>query len=262
MVVWALIPAMKNLLFVFLVLFSLNSFAQISIISDLDDTIKITEAGGNPTDIIGDDVYIGMPQFLSEAKAYAPTLYILSASPSFMEKKIRSTLRLHQISVNELILRRNIFEDKFSYKVKEIQRIMDASTDDFILIGDDFGKDPEVYAEIERLYPGRVLGTYIHKVKGRDFRATVTYWTSFDLFLREFEAFRMSADSVERAIEVLAAEKNLDMIFPKKAHCPTAATVWEWQTRTIFMQEAQKLISKFTKFCQARQSDIIPQLAQ
>lgn len=255
---------MKNILILTLLVLSFNTLAQVSIISDLDDTIKITEAGGNATDIIGDDVYTGMPEFLELAKSYSPTLYILSASPSFMESKIRSTLRLHEIAYKRLILRSNIFEDKFSYKVKEIKRIMDASRDDFILIGDDFGMDPEVYAEIERLYPARVLGIYIHKVKGRDFKDGVTYYTSFDLFLREFESGRMEAASVEKGINALNREKNMEMIFPRKAFCPTAATIWEWQTRTIFMKDARKLIRKFTSFCKARQSamDIIPGEAQ
>lgn len=250
---------MKNLIALFILVFSFSSLAQISIISDLDDTIKITEAGGNATDIIGDDVYTGMPELLKAARSYAQDLYILSASPTFMEKIIRSTLRKHDISYKNLILRRNIFEDKFSYKVREIKRIMDASSDDFILIGDDYGMDPEVYEEIEKQYPGRVLGRYIHKVKGRAFPKSITYWTSLDLFLFEFLSGRMEASAVEGAFDVLGAEKNLEMIFPRLAHCPTTATVWEWQVRTVFMQEAQKLIKKFNRFCKARQSDIIPQ---
>lgn len=248
---------MKNLLFVALLLVSFTTQAQISIISDLDDTIKITEAGGNASDIVGEDVYTGMPEFLKEAKSYTTELYILSASPSFMESIIRSTLRKHGIEYKRLILRGNIFEDKFSYKVKQIKRIMEESRDDFILIGDDLGQDPEVYAEIERLYPGRVLGRYIHKVQDRKVPSSTLYWTSIELFLREHMEGRMEASSVEDAFDLLSTEKNMEMIFPKRAHCPTAANVWEWQTRTIFQQEAAKLIKKFVSFCQARRSDNI-----
>jgi phosphatidate phosphatase APP1 len=244
---------MKITLIVLALVFSLHSIAQVSIISDLDDTIKITESGGNATDIIGDDVFTGMPEFFKSATQYSESLFILSASPSFMESTIRSTLRLRRINFKRLILRSNVFEDKFAYKVREIKRILDQTRDDFILIGDDLGKDPEVYAEIMRLYPSRILGSYIHKVNGRAFKGSVTYWTSLDLFLREFEASRMPAKEVEAIFKTLSMEKNLEMIFPRKANCPTDDSVWDWQIRTMFQQEAQKLIHKFVGFCKARQ---------
>ncbi len=249
---------MKNILLILLVMVSFSVHGAITVVSDLDDTIKITVAGGNATDIIGDDVYAGIPEFLDGLKGHADKLYILSASPAFMRLKIESTLRKKGISYQGLILRSNLFEEKFNYKFKAIKKLMDNSSDDFIFIGDDLGKDPEVYAEMRRLYPGRVLSVYIHVVNGRKLSQNViNYWTSFDLFLREFESFRMEAQSVEMIFDKLLNQENMNFIFPKKASCPTSSSVWEWQTRTIFMQEASKLIEKFTRFCQARQSDNI-----
>ena len=249
---------MKNILLILLVTVSFSIHGAITVVSDLDDTIKITAAGGNATDIIGDDVYSGIPEFLDGLKGYADKLYILSASPAFMRLKIESTLRKKGISYQGLILRSNLFEEKFNYKFKAIKRLMDNSSDDFIFIGDDLGKDPEVYAEVRRLYPDRVLSVYIHVVNGRKLSQNViNYWTSFDLFLREFESFRMEAQSVEMIFDKLLNQKNMNFIFPKKASCPTSSSVWEWQTRTFFMEEAAKLIEKFTSFCQARQSDNI-----
>lgn len=249
---------MKNIIFSLLLVFAFSAQASITIVSDLDDTIKITEAGGNATDIIGDDVYTGMPEFLAAAKEYSPTLYVLSASPSIMRSKIASTLKKRKVIYNGLVLRSNITEGKFEYKVREIKKLMEQSSDDFIFLGDDLGKDPEAYSEIARQFPGRVLGIYIHVVNGRKITSdSVPYWTSFDLTLREFEASRMTPGWVEKIIDLLKSEAKLQYIFPKKAQCPSEASVWEWQTRTIFMQEAQDLIERFTSFCQARQSDNI-----
>jgi hypothetical protein len=249
---------MKNIFLTLLVILSFSVHGAITVVSDLDDTIKITVAGGNATDIIGDDVYSGIPEFLNDLKGYADKLYILSASPAFMRFKIESTLRKKGISYQGLILRSNLFEEKFNYKFKAIKRLMDNSSDDFIFIGDDLGKDPEVYAEVRRLYPDRVLSIYIHVVNGRKLSQDVIhYWTSFDLFLREFESFRMEAQSVDMIFDKLLNQENMNFIFPKKASCPTSSSVWEWQTRTFFMEEAAKLIEKFTSFCQARQSDNI-----
>lgn len=245
-------------LFIFISLFlSFQLAASVLVISDLDDTIKITEAGG-PEDFIGDKVYTGMPEFLREVKEYAPRLFILSASPSLLRKKIERTLRKRGIGYEELILRKNIFEDKFSYKVRKIKKILDSSSEDVLLIGDDLGKDPEVFLEIQRLYPARVLGSYIHVVNKRKIPiGSVTYWTSFDLALREFSSYRLTVDSVERIFERLVMETDLELIFPRKADCPTLAATWEWQTQTIFIEDALRLSQRLTYFCQARQSDNI-----
>jgi len=247
---------MKIKLLIFSLLLSTNLFASITIVSDLDDTIKITEGSGDPSDILGDEVYAGMPAFLKLARDYSTSLYIVSASPSILRKKIESTLKKKLISYKGLILRTNLFESKFDYKVRKIKEIMDKTSDDFILIGDDLGQDPEVFVELGRLFPHRVIGSYIHVVENRVFDSSLSsYWTSFDLILKEFQEYRMKAESVEVLARILMAEKNLELIFPKKADCPTSDRVWEWQLRTIFMLEAQKLIERFNRFCQVRQSD-------
>jgi hypothetical protein len=246
---------MKNVLLIFSLIFALSSQAAITIVSDLDDTIKITEARGVPTDFLRGMVYTGMPEFFQSAAEYSDSLFVISASPSILSHKVKETLKKKGIVFNGVILRSNLTEDKFTYKVREIKRLMNASSDDFLFFGDDLGKDPEVYAEMKRLYPNRVLGIYIHVVKGRPFtNEAVPYWTSLDLFLREFEASRMSSESVELILTKLLKEKDLDFIFPKRAQCPTEATVWDWQTRTIFMQEASELMNRFVRFCQVRQS--------
>lgn len=249
---------MKNLIVILSFVLSFSSFASISILSDLDDTIKITEAGGNPTDIIGDDVYTGMPEFFKGAKTYSTDLFVLSASPTFMKTIIKATLKKRNVQYKDLILRKNLTEDKFVYKLREIKKIMDKSTDDFILIGDDLGKDPEVYAELVKQYPSRVLAAYIHVVNGRRLmKEVVPYYTSFDLFLREFIANRMTPGWVEAGWEKLLTETKVEFIFPRKAKCPSNADVWEWQTQTSYQPEALQLIDRLTSICQARQSDNI-----
>lgn len=249
---------MKNLILILSLIISFSSYASITILSDLDDTIKITEAGGNPTDIVGDDVYTGMPEFFKGAKTYSEDLYVLSASPTFMKVIIKNTLKKRKVQYKGLILRKNLTEDKFVYKLREIKKIMDKTSDDFIFIGDDLGKDPEVYAELSKQYPSRVLASYIHVVKGRPLmKEVVPYYTSFDLFLREFIANRMTPGWVEQGWEKLLLETKVDHIFPRKAQCPKDADIWEWQVQTSYQPEAIQLISRLTTICQARQSDNI-----
>lgn len=243
---------MKNIFLIISLLFNLSSYASVTIVSDLDDTIKITEVG-DLTDYLGSDIYAGMPNFFEAAKNYSDSLYILSASPKLLDQKIKTTLKKYNINYKGLILRSNIAQDKFIYKVNAIKKLMNSSSDDFIFLGDDLGKDPEVYSYIQRLYPERVLKSYIHVVKGRELNEEVVpYWTSFDLALGEFLDNRFPAASVEVIIDKLLTEKDSQLIFPRKANCPRSIDIWEWQTRTIFMNEALMLIEKFNRICKLR----------
>lgn len=251
---------MKYTIIILSLLFSLTLSASVSILSDLDDTIKITQASGDPADILGDKAYTGMPEFYAAATNYSKELHILSASPSFIRSRIQNVLSRHKISYKSLVLRDNILEDTLNYKVKNIQKILERTNEDFILIGDDIGEDPEAYAEIKRLYPDRILAVYIHSVNGRNHRtAAFSYWTSFDLSLMEYLEGRMSPRAVDAIGAKLWAEANMELIFPKEAQCPKTYLVWEWQLRTAFQQQANSLINKFLNFCQARQSTIIHQ---
>ena len=243
---------MKKLLFALSFILSFNAVAAISIISDLDDTIKITEASGRPGDLLGDDVYVGMPDFLKGAKNYAPDLYILSASPNLIRAKVKSVLKKRDVTFKSLILRKNLLEGKFEFKVKKIKEILDSTSDEFILIGDDVGKDPEVYAEIKRLYPDRILASYIHSITGRSFTSdAVIYWTSFDLSLRELLANRMELEVVEASAEKFIGLEDALMkeVFPKKAQCPKTSLVWEWQLETVMQEQSNLLIDKFVNYC-------------
>lgn len=249
---------MKNLIFLLAFLISFSGFASVSILSDLDDTIKISGSDGNPTDLVGDTVFTGITEFFKGAKTYSNSLYILSASPTFMKPIIKNTLKKRNIEYKSLILRGNITEDKFKYKFREIKKILASSTDQFILIGDDLGKDPEVYAEIEKQFPDRILESYIHVVNGRSLPSEVVpYYTSFDLFMREYLANRMTPGWVEKGWESLILETKFNHIFPNRAVCPEDAAVYEWQMATHYQQEATQLATRLTTICQVRQSDNI-----
>lgn len=246
---------MKKIMLILSLILSFNLFAEVSIITDFDDTIKITEGSGNVTDYLDDDIYTGMPEIFSAARDYSKSLYVLTASPSIIKARVRQILSKNKISYKELFLRGNLREGKFEYKVRVISKILKASQDEFILVGDDVGKDPEVFAEIQKLFPGRILSSYVHVVKAREIPETVTpYWTSFDLAMREHLAGRMSDGWVEQIWNKLMLEPKFRYIFPKKADCPASTDVWEWQMATVFQPEAFSLGAKLSTLCQARQS--------
>lgn len=228
-----------------------------TIVSDLDDTIKITNSANlgdaSANGVFTTDVFTGMPQFLQEAKSYAQDLIVLTASPSVLAPRVRSLLRKHQIEADGLYLRNPIAEGSKTFKLRVLKNLMQNSQDDFIFVGDDVSHDAEVYTTMAKLYPERVKAVYIHNVLNRDVReGTTQYWTSFDLTLREVLANRMSVKAVSESLKSLLAEAKMRFIFPKFAHCPSELTAWEWQIQTIFIKEAQELSRKLTSYCKTR----------
>lgn len=249
---------MKRFILLATIFTSLSAFGGISILSDLDDTIKITQSSGKVTDYLASDVFTGIPEFFKASKSYTNELHILSASPSILREKIKLGLKKYHIEFNSLVLRKNITEEKLTYKIREIKKLIEKSEDDFILIGDDYGQDPEVYSEIRKIYPNRIKAAYIHIIKGRTIPQNVTaYWTSFDLFLREHVKQRINPGWINQAAELLLAEKDFRKIIPKKAQCPTEARMFEWQLLTVFQAEAYEVTKKITDSCRAIQSSIL-----
>ncbi len=252
---------MKNLLLCFFVISFLGSaYGSITIVSDLDDTIKITNSGREVDStynaLFTENVFTAIPEFLDSARAYTDELHVVSASPTVIRAKILSTLAKKKIKIDSLTLRNFLRgESKLIYKVRAIKAIMDQSGDDFIFLGDDVGQDPEVYDELMKLYPNRVLASYIHVVNGRKLpESVIPYFTTFDLYLREYMAGRMTKAAVEKGVSVFKAETNPKLIIPDFAQCPKTPAVWYWQAPTIFVSDAMALAAKINRYCLATRS--------
>lgn len=254
---------MKILIILITLILSFNIQAAITLVSDLDDTIKITNSG-DPAEaarraVLSDDVFIGMPEFLKSVRSYVNEIHVLTASPTLLRPKIESTFRKKGITVDSIILKNPLQRQQtLAYKVGEIKRLMEKnSSDDFILLGDDVDKDPEVFDEIIKLYPNRVTGSYIHVVRNREIPKTSTkYWTTFDLYLREYQASRMVNSEVAQTGERLFGEARVNMIIPDFADCPKTPGVWLWQMGTRFARDAAALMAKMNLYCAARRSGI------
>jgi hypothetical protein len=253
---------MKKPFLILLAFLSLQAQSAVTIVSDLDDTIKITHSalGSDAARyaLFSDTIFTGMSEFFKASKYYANEMHVLSASPIILRGKILSTLKKHHIQHQSLILK-NAWsrQSKFEYKLKELKKLFAKSSDDFILIGDDVAQDPESYEAIAKLYPHRVLGIYIHVVTGRKLPAlSRKYWTSFDLFMEEFLAKRMNTSWIGKAAEIIIQEKNMKLVFPDFAQCPTDDRLWHWQIQTIFSREATSTMGKILHYCKARHSTI------
>lgn len=245
----------KIILFFIFLSISFNSFCGIVVVSDLDDTIKIMNSGNTLSAGINAlkkaKTFSGIKELFAGLKSYTNELYILSASPTILHKKIIKDLNSVEIYPKAIILKKwGKGEDKFEYKVREILNIIKNSPHDFIFLGDDVGKDPEVYAEIKKLFPEKVKGIYIHVINGRSLPFSLeTYFSSFEVAVKEYQAGRMFLNDVRNVIDVESVEESTELVFPDFAVCPTDKKNWDWLKDTTFYKETLHLVDRYLNYC-------------
>lgn len=248
----------KLIISLFILGLSFTSFAGITVISDLDDTLKITNSGdeidGALNAAFRSDVFVGTTEFWMGLESYTNEQHILSASPTVLRLKIQTTLKKHQIDYTSIILKNYLVkEDKLTYKIRMILEVMKTNNDDFIFMGDDVGMDPEVYDYFAKNYPERVLAIYIRPIQNRNLpKSSQVIFTNFDLALSEYESGRMSASwTDEVGMRVLSSAK-LNHIIPEFAHCPKSDSPWKKQYRSDYGEMAKSIAQKLVSYCQLR----------
>jgi phosphatidate phosphatase APP1 len=220
---------MATKLISFLLLISFHSFG-FSVISDLDETIKITGKGPGAIwrALKSTKVYLAMDDFfelLDEEK-----LIVLTASPKQIRSRIEKLFEVNGMDVNALITRDYFSgESTYEYKYNQIVNILENSSEDFILIGDNTSQDPQVYADIKKNYPQRILDVYIRETNYESDRipGIKYFFHTIDLALNEYEQRRFKRLDILKLLKPFAnLQKNFKLIFPKFAYCPVEESLY------------------------------------
>lgn len=189
---------------------------RVSIISDVDDTILMTEATSKVRLLknvflknhLTQGAVAGMSDLYRaihygpEGDGYDATHYV-SSSPVNLYSRINRFLA-HQrfpegsIDLKYLGLRKgsdSLFEHE-KYKLGRLQRIFETFPKRrFVLFGDSGEHDPEIYRRLSLLYPEQVVAIYIHNVTGED-----PYASRFDGTLLFTSIEKIQRDLIQRKI--------------------------------------------------------------
>jgi len=167
----------------------------VSIVSDIDDTIKISEVLDRKALIRNTflepfRVVPGMAEWYREMADDEPQAFFhyLSASPIQLHLALTEFLQSALFPQGLLHLRestswRTLYanqDETIAHKKNVLTRLLtDFPKRKFILIGDSGESDPEIYADIARSYPGRIIAIHIRNVTNED-RAAVRYQQTFN----------------------------------------------------------------------------------
>ena len=163
-------------------MFVISEKSTLGIISDVDDTIMVTQAPSplraaynllimNPEHR---HAVKGMNHFFNKIRDFVPNapFFYLSTSPWNVEASIRHFIAREGFPSGPLLLRdldprpKTFVPTGPQHKLEFAQQLMDDFPGmRFVLIGDDGQKDPATYASIIKKFPNRVLAVGIRQLK-------------------------------------------------------------------------------------------------
>jgi hypothetical protein len=256
-----------------------RSEEELFIISDIDDTIKITHVGKLEMVIKGlqsNHPFIGFSELYRrwrchnlkshrkvciEKRASVKTpgrkMVYVSGAPKPIHGLAKKFLRLNQFPDVPFFGRPSLRIHTLDFKIDIIGKIIKkAPGAQFILIGDNGEKDPKVYDAITKKFSKRIKKSYLHAIynaKGPKtplFKGQVPYLTSVDLgihFLNEGWISEKDLKAVIKNVLKTSIKKPQDLI-PKWFHCKTFFKDGHWpkllSKKGQTQKELPKLISK------------------
>lgn len=201
--------------------------AKTLIVSDVDDTVKMTDVlGSKPTVVINglfkEKAFAGMSELYNEmAKIEETDVYYVSGSPKMIRFRVDEFLEENQFPQRKnLILKDKMSDDTYEYKTTEIKKLIaQLNPDKVILIGDDTEYDPEVYKNIQEAHPNLVEAVYIRSVKGRDDVQT-SFFSPVEIAAHEFVDGRLGKEAIGSSLQGFVKQTHDSGIALKKRYCP------------------------------------------
>lgn len=153
----------------------------VSVISDIDDTIKISGVG-NRKELLANTFLrefqsvTGMAELYQNWAAAGVSFHYVSSSPWQLYRALQGlhtelsfpagTMHLRNFRLRDQLFKK--FRIRRHGKVSAIQSLLKGlPKQKFVLIGDSGEKDPEIYRRICRRFPGRVSGLFIRDLPNR-----------------------------------------------------------------------------------------------
>jgi len=154
----------------------------VTVISDVDDTIKISEVLDKK--LLMKNTFVkpyktteGFPEYYKALKKQGAYFHYVSASPWQIQPSLKPFMDAHYpkgtIALRNFRLKDSSLLDflksSAEYKIGQIKSIIERyPKHQFILIGDSGEHDPDVYAKIYQLFPKNIKAIQIRAVKGSD----------------------------------------------------------------------------------------------
>lgn len=152
------------------------------LISDIDDTIKISGVQRSRQEVLADifsmpyHAFPGMVSALQAEEERGANVFYLSAQPWQLMPVVEEWRATSGLPAGEYGLqvfrshgenKTDLFRDTTGFKRNALDKLLREFPDwSFLLSGDTTQQDAQVYAEIARRHPGRIAGVWLHNTGG------------------------------------------------------------------------------------------------
>ncbi|MBK7892984.1 MAG: hypothetical protein IPJ84_19665 [Bdellovibrionales bacterium] len=222
---WKLVP----LVLFFALLTSGQSASAYVLVTDVDDTIKVTHVR---------DVVDRTVRFFTEPQSFAgmDLLYkrmlnsqphgefaVVSGAPRAVQMAVQWFLVAFGFPAPSYLQTREMFEDTALFKIKAISNLFRFNERDgavVVMVGDDTEQDPFVYDNVSKNYYIEPT-VYIRRVSNRGIGAGAQYFDSAaDIAVLEFLAGRLEPQDVYDVYKSILSEAELPRLFVPGEYCP------------------------------------------
>lgn len=231
--------------------------ADIRVVSDIDDTAKISHVQNRAALIMNglfsSRAFTGIKELYNSFQTNRGYSFdYVSGAPEAVRFRVSRFIHSSGLPLGEIHLRAASGKETLrDYKFKVIREIILAHPNDrFIFIGDDTQSDFDVYDDLFRYAPDRVLSIYIRKVTNHKLPPSVyPFMTAFDVARTEFSMGRFTtADVAPIALSILS-ERRLGRIVPHFSFCPKSQSLFSNEQIEYWDRAIEE---KVQKICQGR----------
>jgi phosphatidate phosphatase APP1 len=206
-----------------------NAAAPFVLVSDVDDTVKITSVLNRSravrNAISSELVFAGMAELYRQLlgpDSPHERLRFISGSPRVVRDEIHEMLDESDFPRYDLTVRRNrdVRGSVLRFKTDSLKQLYGTARGPFILIGDDTESDPDVYEKFAASKPGQVLAIYIRQIRGVPLPAGQTpFVTAYDIAVQERLAGRLTDEQVTAVGNAVLESKGRTLL-PSFQICP------------------------------------------
>ena len=222
---------MKGIFFTagLLLLASTPLYSKTLIVSDVDDTVKMTDVLNKKTEIVRNALFSkkafsGMSALYRELDNKETIIHYVSGSPKIIKSLICNFMDHNEFPQGKNLTLKTKNIETYEYKVEAIKELIEhTKPDEIILIGDDTEKDPEVYDTISKLYPRKVSGIYIRAIQNRALPSNGldrNFFSAVEIAGLEHLKGRLSADSISKVAASFIKQEHGSGLAIKHRYCP------------------------------------------
>lgn len=234
-----------------------------TLITDVDDTIKITHVNSTVNSIIhflGEGkafagmsvLYTRLLQFQQKTSPLIPANFkVYSGAPSIVGATIKDFLSDFLFPVPQSISYRSLGESTYDFKLRELQALFtnyDVNKKGFVvLVGDDTEYDHLVYSKINSQFKLNAR-IYIHRVRNITLPAgEVAYDTSLDIAALEAAEGRLSTQDFEAILPEFEYLTSNETVIVPEEYCPKMNSPRVSQIAKVQATLGRALTARFKK---------------